>query len=353
MSVRFLKPSDAARQLGVSTKALRVYEQRGLVKPGRTAAGWRSYGPDDLAHASAIVALRAFGLSLTQVERVLNGDAQGLEPALAEHQAALEGRIAHLSGVAEQVRALRGELMAGRTPALAEVTGLMTLRSGPALAFDLPWPWGGERFVLQALAQRTFIIGPLGSGKTRLALKLAESMADAVFVAFDRASDGGVAARAQLERDPVLRARTDGALAWLVEDGATVGPDLVTLLVRLLDGAANTVVVDMVEQGLDQATQEALIAYLRRAQDLPRLFLMTRSSAILDLAAVRADEAILFCPANHSPPMLVAPYVGAPGFEAVASCLATPAVRARTAGVAVTGLAQAQQNAEGTAPIST
>ena len=90
----------------------------------------------------------------------------------------------------------------------------------------------------------------------------------------------------------------------------------------------------MVEQGLDQATQEALIAHLRRRGPGGRpLFLMTRSCAILDLAAVGPDEAILFCPANHSPPIRVAPWPGAPGYEAVATCLASPAARARTEGV--------------------
>src|SRR5262249_35015116 len=93
-------------------------------------------------------------------------------------------------------------------------------------------------------------------------------------------------------------------------------------------------VVDMVEQGLDHATQEALIAYLRRrGPEAPSLFLLTRSSAILDLAAVGPDETIIFCPANHSPPTQVAPYPGAPGYEAVATCLASPEVRARTEGV--------------------
>jgi hypothetical protein len=94
------------------------------------------------------------------------------------------------------------------------------------------------------------------------------------------------------------------------------------------------VVVDMVEQGLDQAAQQALIAHLRRRGPGARpLFLLTRSCAILDLAAVGAEEAIIFCPANHSPPISVAPYPGAPGFEAVATCLASPEVRARTEGV--------------------
>jgi hypothetical protein len=91
----------------------------------------------------------------------------------------------------------------------------------------------------------------------------------------------------------------------------------------------------MVEQGLDHATREALSAHLRqRAGASARpLFLLTRSSAILDLAAVGPDEAIILCPANHSPPRRVAPYPGAPGYEAVATCLASPEVRARTEGV--------------------
>ncbi len=85
---------------------------------------------------------------------------------------------------------------------------------------------------------------------------------------------------------------------------------------------------------LDQATREALTAHLRRCDCGARpLFLIMRSSPIPDLAAVGANEAILFCPANHSPPSLVAPSLGAPGSEAVATCLASTEVRERTAGV--------------------
>ncbi len=58
-----------------------------------------------------------------------------------------------------------------------------------------------------------------------------------------------------------------------------------------------------------------------------------RSPSILDLDAVGSGEAIIFCPANHSPPICVVPYSGTPGYEAVATCLAAPEVRARTAGV--------------------
>jgi hypothetical protein len=174
----------------------------------------------------------------------------------------------------------------------------------------------------------------LGSGKTRLAKRLAETLPDAVFLGLDRLEHGSAAARAQLEADPALKSRIDQTLSWLVEDGAAASEALVALLVGLESEGAAVVVVDMVEQGLDQAAQEALIAHLRRRGPGARpLFLLTRSCAILDLAAVGAEEAIIFCPANHSPPISVAPYPGAPGYEAVATCLASPEVRARTEGV--------------------
>jgi hypothetical protein len=109
---------------------------------------------------------------------------------------------------------------------------------------------------------------------------------------------------------------------------------LVALLAGLEAEGPAVIVVDMLEQGLDQATQEALIAHLRRRGPEGRpLFCLTRSSAILDLDCVGSDEAIILCPANHSPPTRVAPYRGTPGYEAVETCLASPAVRARTEGM--------------------
>jgi DNA-binding transcriptional MerR regulator len=333
-SAQFLNPSEAAKRLGVSTKALRLYEQRGLVAPIRTAAGWRAYGPDEMDRAAEIAALRTLGFSLTQVARVLNGDPQGLEPTLAAHQAALEGRIRHLVGAADKVRGLRSDLARGQAPTAGELARLLAPAAEISVAFDLPWPWGGERFELRDIRPLNYIIGPLGSGKTRLAQRLAETLSDAAFLGLGRLADGGAAAQARLGADPALKSRVDQTLAWLVEDGAQVSDALIALIAGLESEGPAMLVVDMIEQGLDQATQEAVIAHLRRSGPGGRpLFLLTRSCAILDLASVGPDEAVIVCPANHSPPTRVAPYPGAPGYEAVATCLASPEVRARTEGV--------------------
>lgn len=331
-SDQFLNPADAARRLGVSAKALRLYERRGLISPLRTAAGWRVYGPEEMRRAGEIAALRGLGLSLAQVARVLGGEAASLETALANRQAALELEMRSLAQTVERIRAVRGDLAEGKAPSVAELKGLTRRAAEIDVAFGLPWPWGGEHFELRGLPRLTYIIGPLGSGKTRLARAIATSLDGARFLGLERLTDGTT--EAQLRCDPELEARVEHASAWLVEDGATPSPALTALLVALEAKGPATLVIDMVEQGLDAASQEAFAAYLRRrGVSGPRLLMLTRSSTILDLAALGADEAIILCPANHSPPTRVAPYPGAPGYEAVATCLASPDVRARTEGV--------------------
>ena len=330
-SSHYLNPSEAARRIGVSTKALRIYETRGLMSPLRTEAGWRVYGPDDMARAAEIAALRRLGLSLAQVARVLGGDAADLDAALAAHAADLDRQISELGKTIDRVHQLRAELAGGKATAAGDVMRLLERAQAPCVTFDLPWPWGGERCTLADIRPIMYITGPLGSGKTCFARRIAEMLPDAAFLGLDRL-DGG--------RSPPSLAGTtgceniDAALAWIVDEGGRASVAL-AILIEALDGdRQGSLIVDMVEQGLDAATQTAVMSYLR--QRPPRkhpMFLMTRSTAILDLDLVGAGEGIIYCPANHSPPLRVAPYAGAPGYEAVATCLATPAVRARTEGV--------------------
>jgi len=310
-----LSPIEAARALGISAKALRLYEARGLLAPIRNAAGWRHYGPEEMARARQIVALRVLGLSLAQIGAVLSGRSNGLAAALADHQKRLEWSLTGTLAAIEQVRMWRNDLSRGQVPDLADLGA-----AEPALSLTLPWPWAGETFVLRRLAPVTYLVGSLGSGKTRLAMALAEAVRG-VFVGLDRTAPDAI----------------DGQdLQWLIEDGATDSPALRAVLAAMVSGNGPNV-IDLVEDGLDEPTQLALGGWLRRRGegDAP-LVVMTRSSAVLDLDAVSVGHPILYCPANHSVPFEVLPVPGSPGYESVAQCLGSVEARARVAGMALT-----------------
>jgi hypothetical protein len=166
---------------------------------------------------------------------------------------------------------LRGEPLAAL---LAELGGDWRVVDGHHLAKEFRFrDFGslvslGELFELHNIRPLNYIIGPLGSGKTRLAARLAEALPNARFIGLDRLADNAAMARARLDEDTALKSRVEQSLSWIIEDGAQRSPALIALLVALETEGPDILVIDTVEQDLDQATQEAVISHLRlRAPD--------------------------------------------------------------------------------------
>src|SRR6185312_8759781 len=120
---RHFSPAEAAKRLGVSVKALRVYESHGLVKPLRSAADWRTYGPKEIARLHQIVALKRLGLTLARIGEVLKGgDALAAVLDLQERVLAREGvRVAKALQI---VRAARAKLATGAALSVDDLTHL-------------------------------------------------------------------------------------------------------------------------------------------------------------------------------------------------------------------------------------
>jgi DNA-binding transcriptional MerR regulator len=79
--------AEVARRSGLTSRALRFYEARGLVEPLRTASGRRHYGPAELERIHQILTLKRAGLSLAQIERLARRGAVDLA-ALVDAQIA-------------------------------------------------------------------------------------------------------------------------------------------------------------------------------------------------------------------------------------------------------------------------
>jgi hypothetical protein len=109
------------------------------------------------------------------------------------------------------VRALRGDLARGVAPSASDLARTLAAMARLHVSFDLLWPWGGEPFEQRDIRPLTYITGPLGSGKTRLAMRIAEEIGG-VFLGLDRAAD------------PSLMSKIEPTVALLVQDSATGTP---------------------------------------------------------------------------------------------------------------------------------
>lgn len=84
-----LSAAECADRLGLTVRALRVYEDRGLIAPRRTEKNWRLYGGAEIARLTEILALKRLGLSLTRITILLAGAAPDLGQTLTIQQSAL------------------------------------------------------------------------------------------------------------------------------------------------------------------------------------------------------------------------------------------------------------------------
>ena len=84
-----------AELAGVTVRALHHYDQLKLLRPARTASGYRMYAPRDLERLEQIVALRFLGLPLKQIKAVLDRDPRSLADALRAEAAGARGEAAN------------------------------------------------------------------------------------------------------------------------------------------------------------------------------------------------------------------------------------------------------------------
>ncbi|GGP04059.1 MerR family transcriptional regulator [Nonomuraea glycinis] len=128
-----MRIGDAAAAAGTTPRALRFYEQRGLLPPAsRTATGQRRYGPRDVARVRLIRRLLSVGLTVEDVRGcladpvvVFDGDTlppcDAPECAFTQTSAIIERRldvlnaeISRLAGLRDQLREAVGHGVAAR-----------------------------------------------------------------------------------------------------------------------------------------------------------------------------------------------------------------------------------------------
>src|SRR3990172_12217972 len=95
---------EVAARTGVSRKALRLYEARGILPPARrTASGYRRYPADVLALLTFVGQARRLGLTLAEIRHIVALRRSGTPPCV-HIRALLEQKAADLAGMLRGVR---------------------------------------------------------------------------------------------------------------------------------------------------------------------------------------------------------------------------------------------------------
>jgi DNA-binding transcriptional MerR regulator len=107
--------SDLAREFDLTTRAIRFYEDMGLLQPQRTGPGGRNriYSPRDRTRLKLTLRAKRLGLSLTEAKDVIDmydsprdtgPQLRKFLTILAEHRQQLEEQMAELQANLDEVR---------------------------------------------------------------------------------------------------------------------------------------------------------------------------------------------------------------------------------------------------------
>jgi DNA-binding transcriptional MerR regulator len=107
-----LKIGDLARKTGKSLRALRLYEELGLLRAERSSGGFRLYGVDQIARVYWIAKLQDMGFTLPQIQgliQTVESSASGPD-AMLNLREMFRGRLAATRAQVERLLQLERDL---------------------------------------------------------------------------------------------------------------------------------------------------------------------------------------------------------------------------------------------------
>ncbi|MBB3915392.1 MerR family transcriptional regulator [Rhizobium fabae] len=120
----WLTAAECAERIGLTVKALRLYEKRGLINPRRTGKTWRLYGVEDITRLNEILALKRLGLSLARITELLAGQATDLDRTLVMQQTQLLSLRSRVEDSLSRINALRQRIAAGEPISINELVSI-------------------------------------------------------------------------------------------------------------------------------------------------------------------------------------------------------------------------------------
>jgi DNA-binding transcriptional MerR regulator len=105
--------TEICELFGLTRRAIRLYEEKGLVRPRRDAVNRRLYGEESRARLQLIAPLRRAGLSIDEIRYLLGPlDEPPSEQRRRQIADAIRARLDDLQTQVRQARAVLGDILA-------------------------------------------------------------------------------------------------------------------------------------------------------------------------------------------------------------------------------------------------
>jgi DNA-binding transcriptional MerR regulator len=135
---------DVAKRTGLTSRALRFYEARGLIQPLRTYSGRRVYGLGELERIQQILALKRAGLSLAQIGKLTARVAMDLRAIVDAQLKLIDERKAELDEAKALLLTVKSRIDRGEPVDAATFCSL--IRNGDKIMQPEDWKKVTDRY---------------------------------------------------------------------------------------------------------------------------------------------------------------------------------------------------------------
>ena len=150
-----LTVGQVAGLVGVSVRTLHHWDEIGLVVPSaRSWAGYRLYGPDDVARIHRVLVYRETGMPLAEVARILDDPDVDATAHLARQRELLQHRIAHLTRMLRAVDTMMEKNGMGENLTPQQQAEILGAEWDPAWQKEAEERWGDSDEWAQSAARK-------------------------------------------------------------------------------------------------------------------------------------------------------------------------------------------------------
>lgn len=135
---------EVAKRTGLTSRALRFYEARGLLSPLRTYSGRRLYGPGELQRIQQILALKRAGLTLSQIAKLIQRRTLDLGAMVDAQLQLIEERKAELDEARSLLLSIKSRIDRGEPVDAATFCSL--IREGDRIMRPEDWKKVTDRY---------------------------------------------------------------------------------------------------------------------------------------------------------------------------------------------------------------